>query len=276
MKRPLKRKILFICFPLIFFTAFLIYLFYDGVHDAKFRMMQDKIVSNEKVDLAGLRDLRASGGTAVCFADIKRNLSHIEGKKIIVDGVMAFHGYIKGIPTTILGYHVLTPGWRHYPRRLFLTGTFGERRDLVVSEEEEAKKYGFEYRKIPIGGKAIPSPQSVTDFIALCENLPENAWLHFHCNHGKGRTSIMLVMLDIMKNAPKVALKDIVKRQHLLGSSDLFDTEKWLYGTYTTSQLESRRKFIEDFYEFIVQRKAGNTQQWSDWYRNQKEKMTAL
>jgi hypothetical protein len=29
---------------------------------------------------------------------------------------------------------------------------------------------------------------------------------------------MMLVMLDILRNAPMVSLQDIVKRQHLLGS----------------------------------------------------------
>ena len=86
----------------------------------------------------------------------------------------------------------------------------------------------------------------------------------------------MLVMFDIMKNAPKVALKDIVLRQHFLGAPDLLDTTIWPKGTYTKKQLEDRKKFIEDFYEFIVQRKSAGIQQWSDWALYQKEKKTAL
>jgi len=77
----------------------------------------------------------------------------------------------------------------------------------------------------------------------------------------------MLAMYDIMRNAPLVALKDIIKRQHLLGSVDLFDTIAWRKsrGTYSSDGLKRRKKFIEDFYTFVSQRKAGGIQRWSDW-----------
>lgn len=270
MKRSRKKIIIFISTPFVFFGAFLLYLFCDGFYDKKFRTVEDKIVSSEQIDLTGLREVKASGGSNVTFGDIQRNLKHVKGKIIIVDGMQYFHGYINGIPTTLLGYHVTKPAFRHLARRFFVTGTLEQRPDLVKSGEEESKKYGFGYKNIRIGSRSVPSVENINEFINFYENVPENAWLHFHCHHGKGRTSMMLVMLDIMKNAPKVALKDIVKRQHVLGSSDLFDTEKWLYGTYTTEQLENRKKFIEQFYDFIVQRKAGGIQQWGVWKAAQK------
>jgi len=177
----------------------------------------------------------------------------------------AFHGYIHGIPTTILGYHVSDPGLRHFLRRIIVTGTLKKRPDLVVDALKEAKDYGFDYRNIRIDSKSVPTNEKVDDIVTLFDSLTEDTWLHFHCHHGTGRTSIMLVMLDIMKNAPKVAVIDIVKRQHLLGSTDLFNTEKWKYGTYTKEQLENRKKFIEQFYTFVVQRKTGGIQRWSEW-----------
>jgi hypothetical protein len=81
---------------------------------------------------------------------------------------------------------------------------------------------------------------------------------------------MMLVMLDIMKNAPTVSLHDIVKRQHLLGSEDLLNTTVWARGTYTKKQLEQRRDFITQFYEFVCQRKAGGSQLWSEWKNREK------
>jgi len=84
-------------------------------------------------------------------------------------------------------------------------------------------------------------------------------------HRGKGRTTFLLVMLDILKNAPIVSLENIVKRHHALGSINLFNTNKWKHGTYTNQKLERRKKFVEDFYAFIVQRKQGGMGRWIDW-----------
>lgn len=267
MKRSLKKKLIFIGGGLVLFIGGLFALFFDGLYDTNFRTMQDPISSTEKVDLRGLRELKASGGFSVNYANIKKRLTHIQGSKIIVDGMSAYHGYIHGIPTTALGYHIssATPGPKHLLRRLLITGAFKIRPDLVQDAREEAKKYGFEYKSFKIKSKSVPADAIVDDIVAFFDNVSPDTWLHFHCHHGTGRTSILLVMLDIMQNAPSVAVKDIVRRQHLLGSTDLFNTEKWKYGTYTKEQLEHRKKFIEDFYTFVCQRKEGGIQRWSDW-----------
>lgn len=76
---------------------------------------------------------------------------------------------------------------------------------------------------------------------------------------------MMLVMYDIMKNAPQIPLAEITKRQHLLGSEDLLNTDVWKKGSYTKEQLEQRAAFITNFYAFICQRKAGGIQTWSAW-----------
>ena len=76
---------------------------------------------------------------------------------------------------------------------------------------------------------------------------------------------MLLVMLDIMKNAPIVPFEDIIKRQHLLGSEDLLNIAAWKKGSYTKQQLEERAAFIKAFYAFVSQRKAGGIQRWTDW-----------
>jgi hypothetical protein len=265
--KSFKKKLLLIGCALLFLIGGLAYLFYEGFYDTNFRTMQDPIASTEKVDLTGLRELKASGGRSVNFADIHKRLSHIKGKIIIVDGMQYFHGYINGVPTTLLGYHVTNPGIRHYVRRLLVTGTLGKRPEHVISEAEEATKYGFDYKNAPIASREVPSFDTIDDLILFYEALPADAWVHFHCHHGKGRTSMMLVMLDIMRNAPHVALEDIVKRQHLLGSSNLFDTSKWVGGTYSIEELVNRKDFITDFYTFVCQRKKGGMRKWSEWYK---------
>lgn len=238
----------------------------DEYTDAHFRTMQDKIGALENVDLTGLRELSASGGPILDFPTLKKKLSFVKKPLIIIDGMREHHGFIKGIPITFFGYHRKKPELRYFLRRFFFTGTPHVQPELIVQEREMAKAYGFGYQNIKIDSKLITPDAAVDEFVAYFDTAPANAWFHFHCRHGKGRTSIALVMFDIMKNAPQVALKDIVKRQYLLGSVNLSDTAVWRRNsTYPSKSLERRKKFVHDFYAFVSQRKAGGVQTWSAW-----------
>lgn len=247
------------------FIGLCLFLFFDAIFNRNFRTTQDQISSTEQVDLRGLREIKASGGAAVHFFDLNRRLGHIKGNKLIVDGTHEFHGYLKGIPTTFFAYHTDHYPWKYSVRRFLFTGTTAICPEQVVLEGEEAKKNGFSYVNFNVGSRFIPSNETVDKLVGVLENVPADTWIHFHCHHGKGRTSMMLVMFDIIKNAPTVSLNDIVKRQHLLGSEDLLDTTVWARGSYTKEQLEQRRDFITQFYEFICQRKAEGIQLWSEW-----------
>ncbi len=271
MKKFLReRKILIGTMGLfIVIVSSLYFLLTDDYADAKFRTMQDPLLSSEQVDLTGLRELQASGGAIINFPELKKKLSHIQKDIIIIDGITECHGYINSIPATYLGYNKPDPDLRYPLRRLLFTGTTQAKRELVIPEKDVAQQFGFGYINIEIDSKIVTPDKAVDQFVAFIDALPENKWLHFHCRHGKGRTSMLLIMYDIMKNAPKVALDDIVKRQHLLGSENLFDTTVWKMGTYTCETLERRKAFIKQFYAFVSQRKAGGIQHWSEWRHQQ-------
>lgn len=262
------------CLIALMITLYL--LLTDNYTDARFRTMQDKLPPSERVDSTGLHELQASGGPIVDFPELKKKLSHVKKSIIIVDGLWEFHGYINNIPATYFGYQRATPDLRYPLRRLLFTGTTESRRELVIPENEVAKQYGFNYINIKIDSKVRTPDKAVDEFVNFIDTLPANTWIHFHCRHGKGRTSMMLIMLDTMKNAPQVALADIVKRQRLLGSEDLFDTRDWKMGTYTSETLERRKEFIKQFYEFICQRKAGGIQRWSEWRQGVAQKNASL
>jgi hypothetical protein len=265
MNKPLKKR-LYIGGATVVLVGALIALFFDAFYGGThFRTMQDKIAASENVDLTGLRELKASGGRPPRFVDLEMRLRHVKEEKILVDAMDGFHGYFYGIPTNFFGYTRPNPAFHHLLRRLLVTGTTEMRPELVIPEPEEAKKHGFRYVHFLIGSKFVTDPKTVDAFLAFLESVPDNVWLHFHCAQGRGRTSSMIVMLDILKNAPKVSLEDIVKRQHLLGAPNLLDAKLWKNGSYTQQQLDDRKKFIQDFYEFICQRKAGGTQLWSEW-----------
>lgn len=271
MKRVLKKKPILIGGGLTLFIALFVYISFDIFYGGgNFRTTQDPISSTQYVNLIGLRDLHASGSAPMRFSDLKKRLSHIPGPKIIVDGMAEFHGYIKGIPTTFFAYQRKSPNVKHILRRLIFTGTTSVRPDLVIPEAEEAKKYGFDYIKLTIGSKFIASDENIDEIIDFFENLPSNSWLHFHCAQGKGRTSILLMLLDIVKNAPQVSLEHLAKRHRILGSENLMTTDVRKNGTYTKKQLEERMEFLTKVYSFIVEKKAGGIQRWSDWNRKWK------
>jgi len=231
----------------------------------KFRTMQDPIASSEKVDLTGLHELHAAGGPALPLSEIQKRLGPTAQHIVIVDGRRTRNGYLNGIPTTYYNYAQENPSLKAYLWRLIYTGTFRALTDQVVSPEEEAKKHGFGYANFEIGSKYKSPDEAVDGVVQFYDSLPKDSWVYFHCHHGKGRTSMMIVMWDIMANAPQVALEDIIKRQYLLGSVDLFDTSAWTKSTYSTKKLEERKEFIQKFYAFITQRKAGGIQRWTDW-----------
>lgn len=265
MKKFLRLRSIFLLTGFSLFVGLMLFLFLEAFYSSNFRTTHDTIRLAHNVDLRGLRELKASGGTSVRFPDLKRRLAHIKENIVIVDGINEYHGYIKGIPTTFFAYQKDNPHWKYYIRRLVFTGTTNVCPEMVVSEAEETKKNGFLYINVKVGSKFISSPETIDGFIKLLDSLPENTWVHFHCHYGKGRTSIMLVMYDILKNAPYISLEDIVKRQHLLGSEDLLNTVVWKNGSYTKQQLEERKNFIKKFYEFICQRKRGGLKLWSEW-----------
>lgn len=241
----------------------------DEYADANFRTMQDEIVSSQSVDLTGLRELSASGGPILDFPILKKKLNYVK-KPIFIIGLAEHQGFIKGIPVSFFGYHRKKPGLRYFLRRIFFTGTPHMKPECIVQESQMAKIYGFSYQTIRINSRYVTSDHAVDMFVAFIDALPKDAWIHFHCRHGKGRASVALVMFDILKNAPQVALEHIFQRQHLLGSVNLSNTAKWRKNsTYPSQILIKRKQFLQDFYIFICQRKAGGIQTWSAW-RKQK------
>lgn len=130
---------------------------------------------------------------------------------------------------------------------------------VIDTERAAAEKLGLNYQRFAATDMQFPAPELVDEFITFVANLPENAWLHFHCQAGHGRTTTFLVMYDIMKN-PDVSLEEICKRQYLLGGTNL------LLEVAGDERSIDRAKKIRLFYEFIQGTRAEQIGlQWSEW-----------
>ena len=119
--------------------------------------------------------------------------------------------------------------------------------EKVVSAEPEeaiARKLGFRYVRIAATDQASPSDESIDAFLAFVSTLPPDAWLHFHCHAGHGRTTTFMAFYDILRN-PDLPLETIVARQHALGGTNLFaagNKDNWR-GQETSKRADQVRKF---------------------------------
>ena len=134
---------------------------------------------------------------------------------------------------------------------------------VIETERDAVQKLGLNYQRFAVTDMQFPTPEIVDEFIAFVINLPQNAWLHFHCHAGHGRTTTFLVMYDIMKN-PNLSLTEICKRQYLLGGTNLLlEPEGDDYGA---KHARDRAKKIRLFYEFIQGTRAEQIGlQWSEY-----------
>ena len=135
----------------------------------------------------------------------------------------------------------------------------------VTTEKEAAERAGFKYVRIAATDQAAPSDAAIDDFVRFVAGLPENAWLHFHCHAGHGRTTTFMVFYDVMKN-PGVPLETIVARQYALGGTNLFapaEGDDW-----RDAERRTRANIVRAFYEYANATRAdGFRTTWSQWKR---------
>ena len=84
------------------------------------------------------------------------------------------------------------------PQQVIVTEASIER-DLVSSA-------GASYVRIAVIDHTRHLNEAVDRFIVAVRALPENAWAHFHCEAGLGRTTTFMVLYDMLRNATRVSL----------------------------------------------------------------------
>ena len=208
------------------------------------------------------------------------------GKRIIViDLRRESHGFINGIPISWYGSH----NWTNLDlsveeieadeRERFgsLVGktilAYGRKDDMAINETEiHAERFmterelveseGFEYFRLPVQDHTWPTPDELNVFIDFARNA-DNAWLHFHCQAGNGRTGILMMVYDMMKN-PDVFMDDIVVRQTMLGGSYPLYTEQ--SDNYKVPHYEMKASMTPLIYEYVQENHATDfAVTWSEW-----------
>ncbi|RYF09267.1 MAG: hypothetical protein EOO40_07205, partial [Deltaproteobacteria bacterium] len=116
-------------------------------------------------------------------------------------------------------------GHRHLTAYLIIGGLFCRTRidaGEVQREHQLANQAGVGYVRLPMGdGDDAPSAATVDAFLGARRALPRDGWMHFHCLHGHGRTTLLMAMADLLHNHSRLSLEQIVRRQHQMGGADL-------------------------------------------------------
>ncbi len=134
---------------------------------------------------------------------------------------------------------------------------------VIQTEQNVVEELDLYYIRFAAADMQFPAPEIVDDFVSFVVMLPADAWLHFHCHAGHGRTTTFLVMYDIMKN-PQLSLEEICRRQYLLGGTNLLlepEGDDW-----SSRMARDRAKKIRLFYEFVQGTRSEQIGlPWSEW-----------
>lgn len=134
--------------------------------------------------------------------------------------------------------------------------------DRAITERELVEQEGLCYVRIPCTDHIFPETDSVEALIALTKEMEEGDWLHFHCVAGKGRSTALFAVYDILKN-PGVPLKDILYRQCMLGGNYmLFQGDGGWKDPYYLGKAEMTQKF----YRYVQENhETGYRVRWTEW-----------
>lgn len=247
--------------------------------------------------VVGLKELHASGSGQYSQRSLEKMVETL-GDSIdlyLVDLRQESHGFINGIP---VGWYA-PKGWSNQGKSIgdiaqeeidllnglleqqYITaykilaksgtGLISSRSPIKIHAQEAltedalVNRMGLHYQRLPVTDHLKPDPECVDNFIKFINALPKNAWVHFHCSAGGGRSTCFLAMYDMLRNAKDVSFTDILERQWLIGGrhfQHLPDKSSWKY-----SSSVDRLKFLELFYEYCRSSDGNDSEAWSSYLK---------
>ena len=262
----------------------------DALDKAQSGNNPDMIISTK-----GLRELRCSGSASLSRSGMKTVIHDSAGYKLyIVDLRQEAHAYLNSAPITWyadgdwvnkgLSDNAIVKSDNSRIVQLAAESNVAIYSDnkqarllyidviSVTDEETFVRSFNVSYVRYFVADRMAPDNATIDKFVAFCAALPKNAWLHFHCRDGYGRTTTFMVMYDMLKNADRVSMADIVERQaavapnyNILSASDLTDKNG------KESSFKERALMAQAFYDYCSARLTNGYQgTWSAWLKGNK------
>src|SRR6266404_4593868 len=241
----------------------------------------------------GLADLHASGSGEFTADGLKLLLARTRGPVTVFDLRQETHIFVNGLPISWFATHdwanvgrthneieadeaarvkSLKAGSKivvHPGAAIKKPGVTSSTPENVTVEHASMEREVVEanraaYVRLTVTDHARPLDEEVDRFILAVRIMPKNGWAHFHCEAGRGRTTTFLVLYDMMRNANRVSLEDIARRQQLLGYD--YDVLRPADpGDWKAPYTDDRIAFVRAFYEYAHTNPGGQPQLWSEW-----------
>ncbi len=135
----------------------------------------------------------------------------------------------------------------------------------VTTERAFVEGMGHIYVRFPVETGRMPNDQLVDQFVQFINCLSPDQWVHFHCQVGQRRTTLFLLLMDMIKNSHQVSIEDILARHELISGLDLKD----LYPNDDSSGQDEQEEFdflLSEFYLYCQQVPDFRIP-WSEWIR---------
>src|SRR5436190_14026698 len=264
-----------------------------------FRTTDNPLKSNKGDQLPasnGLADLHASGSGEFTADNLKFVLAQTRGPVTVFDLRQETHIFVNGLPISWFATNdwanvgrtrseieadesarvqSLKPGSEIAVRpgeAIKKADTASGTPQAVILEQASTERELVEanraaYVRLTVTDHARPLDDEVDRFIRAIRALPENGWAHFHCEAGRGRTTTFMVLYDMLRNATRVSLEDIARRQQLLGYD--YDVLRPADpGNWKAPYTDDRIAFVRAFYDYARANPAGRPQLWSEWLKS--------
>jgi hypothetical protein len=247
----------------------------------------------------GLADLHASGSGEFTADNLKFVLAQAHGPVTVFDLRQETHIFVNGLPISwfatkdwanvgrtqseieadeVARVQSLKPGSEIAVRpgeAIKKADTASATPQPVIVEQASTERELVEanhaaYVRLTVTDHARPLNEEVDRFILAVRALPENGWAHFHCEAGRGRTTTFMVLYDMLRNAARVPMEDIVRRQQLLGY-DYDVLRPAAPGDWRAPYTDDRIAFVRAFYNYAHANPNGRPQLWSEWLKSKAE-----